>query len=99
MGSTPTEGTYSPLKGVNQLPGMMHANCRLRCCLRGSRADDKREVREELRQEFLADVPPEVEAEDALVGAWHATHAPYVEWADEFPHTPETNSRPRAWQV
>jgi len=79
--------------------GMMHANCRLGCCLRGSRPDDKREVREELRQEFLADVPPEVAAEDDLAAEWYASHAPYVDWADEFPHTPETATRPRAWSV
>lgn len=78
---------------------MMHANCRLGCCLRGSRAADKRDVRDELRQEFLSDVPPEVEWEENLADEWCAAHAPHTDWADEFPHTPETNSRPRAWQV
>ena len=81
------------------MPGMMHKNCRLGCCLRGSREDDKREVRDELRQEFLSDVPPEVEWEENLANEWYAAHAPHTDWADEFPHTPETNSRPRAWQV
>ncbi len=78
---------------------MMRANCRLGCCLRGSRPADKRDTREELRQEFLADVPPEVEGEEAIANEWYDTHAPHVYWADEFPHTPETDSRPRAWQA
>ena len=38
------------------MPGMMHHNCRLKCCLRGSRVDDKKYLKEELRQEFLAGI-------------------------------------------
>lgn len=79
------------------MPGMMHKNCRLGCCLRGSREDDKREVRAELRQEFISDVPTEVEWEQELDA--RAAHVEQWLIADEVPHTPETNSRPRAWQV
>lgn len=81
------------------MAAMMHANCCMKCCLRGSRQVDKRELRREVQVEFLADVPSEVEAEEELASDWYGAHAPHVYWADEFPHTPETATRPRAWQV
>lgn len=81
------------------MAGMMHANCRVGCCPRGSRVDDKRDFATELRQEFMADVPPEVEAEEELAAQWYASHAPHVMWEEDLPHTPETHDRPRAWSV
>ena len=61
------------------MPTMMHRNCRFGCCLQGSRAVDRRGVRAELRLEFLADVPPEVEAEEEIIATWYSEHAPHVE--------------------
>ncbi len=79
------------------MPGMMHHNCRLKCCLRGSRVLDKAEVREELRQEALADVPPEVEAEQRQAQDWADTHAPHVMFADEVPAVNAGARQPRVW--
>lgn len=79
------------------MPGMMHHNCRLGCCLRGSRTEDKEHVRRELHQEFLSDVPPEVEWEEQLAHDWLDTYAPHVLFADDVPALNAGALQPRVW--
>ena len=59
--------------------------------------EDKEAVREELRLEFLSDVPPEVEAEERLAQDWWDTHAAYVMWEDDVVPINFGRNQPRVW--